>query len=163
MNPASYAPTFVLSIYSIQNVETHEAFSIFSRHSVRHAYFAGVLLSKVQNPDTRLFRRTLNTLILREEVASSHEVLISYPELQEIKMELGISYLKLQINEITGGPAPIVSEASAFQLQEYEREIKQLRKRVNKDLSKFITAQEIDIPINRGIHEKVQVSHLVRK
>ncbi len=96
------------------------------------------LIFSTENPEKKLFEKTVQSIMIHEGMSSHQELLDAFPELKDIKSKMKrIDSLNSSIHSMTGGPAPNVSKEESLQLQSHTQEIQQIRKSIKEELSQF--------------------------
>lgn len=98
------------------------------------------LITKVENPEVALYKKTIEMLMEQEGIATKQEVEEQFPILIDIKSTMNqIANMNEFVLSKTRNPAPILTEAEALQLVHYIKRIPQLREQVQEELTQLMT------------------------
>ncbi|MBX2827504.1 MAG: hypothetical protein KTR22_05045 [Flavobacteriaceae bacterium] len=96
------------------------------------------LFAFLKNPEEVRFHETLELIMKQENLSSREEVMYSFPQLETVAIQLDrIGQLQSNIQRISGGPAPNMSQDELLEMQASTHEIHRLRKSINQELEQF--------------------------
>lgn len=105
------------------------------------------LITKVENPEVALYKKTIEMLMEQEGIATKQEVEEQFPILIDIKSTMNqIANMNEFVLSKTRNPAPILTEAEALQLVHYIKRIPQLREQVQEELTQLMTTYVAFLP-----------------
>ncbi len=106
-----------------------------------------LLTAVLENPEKELFTKTIESIMVEEELSSIQEVLDSFPDLKVIDAQIRqLTFLNNRIRSTTAGPAPNLSQEDNLQVQEYSHKARQLRSDIKTELSRINAARTKDQP-----------------
>jgi len=99
-----------------------------------------ILITKVENPEVALYKKTIKMLMEQKGITTKKEVEEQFPILIDIQSTMSqIANMNEFVSSKTRNPAPILTEAEALQLVHYIERIPQLREQVQKELTQLMT------------------------
>ena len=99
-----------------------------------------ILITKIENPEVALYKKTIEMLMEKEGITTKKEVEKQFPILIDIQSTMRqIANMNEFVSYKTRNPAPILTEVEAMQLVHYIERIPQLREQVQKELTQLMT------------------------
>ena len=99
-----------------------------------------ILITKIENPEVALYKKTIEMLMEQEGITTKKEVEKQFPILIDIQSTMRqIANMNEFVSYKTRNPAPILTEVEAMQLVHYIERIPQLREQVQKELTQLMT------------------------
>ncbi|MEO0338955.1 MAG: hypothetical protein AAF242_07050 [Bacteroidota bacterium] len=94
------------------------------------------LLIFAENPEKAIYQDTVRKLMEHEDLRTYQELIKRFPQLKVVDSKLErIGFLKKNIYQITGGPAPNPSAAEQLQIQYLRDEIQLLQAQIKGELA----------------------------
>lgn len=117
------------------------------------ASFLVVLFYKIATSNplfNKEYEEVVQFIMEKEGYLTTQEVAHAFPQVEKIKTDLGqLSYLKRNLNSLTGGPAPQFSKERNLQIEAYQKEIQLLNQSIKEDLYQ-LRSLYVEVTASRG-------------